>query len=90
MPTKGKKTTRGAPEMYEEVKGRVNLSLTRAGVEGLDALASTFGLSRSELVERIGRGLIPLHPDTIPEAAKEVRAALGKQLRRRSLQMSAP
>ena len=60
MPEKGRKKLRGQPELYDEVKGQVNLSLTATGVQGLDALAKNMGLSRSELVEQIGRGLLPV------------------------------
>ncbi len=57
---KGKKTSQGYPELYDEVKKRVNLSLTPTAIAGLDKLSQEFNLSRSELVEQIGRGLIPL------------------------------
>lgn len=57
---KGRKRVRGIPELHDELKTRVNLSLTPTGIEGLDTLASKWGLSRSELVERIGRGQISL------------------------------
>jgi hypothetical protein len=65
MPEKGQKKLRGQPEIYSEVKGQVNLSLTKTGVQGLDELANTVGLSRSEFVEQIGRRLIyvPLEED---------------------------
>ncbi|MGF1522649.1 MAG: hypothetical protein ACFBSF_10075 [Leptolyngbyaceae cyanobacterium] len=36
------------------------MSLTRSGIDGLDILAESLNLSRSEFVERIGRGLIPI------------------------------
>jgi len=58
MPKKGQKKLRGQPEIYDEVKGQVSLSMTRAGVRGLDNLAATMGLSRSEFVEQVGRRLI--------------------------------
>lgn len=58
MPEKGRKKLRGKPELYDEVKGQVNLSLTATGVKGLDDLAKKMGLSRSELIEQIGRGLL--------------------------------
>jgi|GEM_PF-1028212 len=57
---KGLKGKRGRPELYDEVKGKMTLSLTRTAIEGLDELAVQHDLSRSELVERIGRGLIPI------------------------------
>ncbi|MBD2001405.1 ribbon-helix-helix protein, CopG family [Leptolyngbya sp. FACHB-541] len=58
MPKRGQKKLRGQPEIYDEVKGQVNLSLTRSGVQGIDELATAMGLSRSEFVEQIGRQLI--------------------------------
>lgn len=58
MPKRGQKKLRGQPEIYDEVKGQVNLSLTKSGVQGIDELATTMGLSRSEFVEQIGRRLI--------------------------------
>lgn len=64
MGKKGQKGYRGQPDMYDEVKGRYNMTLTPTAVKGLDALASSMNLSRSELVEQFGRGLIPiLTPD---------------------------
>lgn len=66
MPEKGRKKLRGQPELYDEVKGQVNLSLTATGVKGLDELAKQMGLSRSELIEQVGRGLLPvLSPDEL-------------------------
>ncbi len=62
--SKGKKTSKGYPEFYDEVKKRVNLSLTPTGIAGLDKLSQELNLSRSELVEQIGRGLIPLAEQT--------------------------
>lgn len=60
MPEKGRKKVRGQPELYDEVKGQVNLSLTETGVKGLDSLAKKMGLSRSEFIEQIGRGILPV------------------------------
>ncbi len=57
---KGKKTSQGYPELYDEVKKRVNLSLTPTAIAGLDKLSQELNLSRSELVEQIGRGSIPI------------------------------
>lgn len=57
---KGHKRTKGVPELHDELKTRINLSLTPTAVEGLDAIATELGISRSELVERIGRRKILL------------------------------
>jgi hypothetical protein len=55
---KGRKRVRGVPQLHEELKKRVSIALTPTGIQGLDALAARQKISRSELVERIGRGLI--------------------------------
>jgi len=60
MPKKGRKKLRGQPEIYDEVKGQVSLSLTKTSVQGLDEIATSMGLSRSEFVEQVGRRLIPV------------------------------
>jgi hypothetical protein len=57
---KGIKSKRGQGEMYDEVKAKQTLSLTPTAVKGLDKLAESLGISRSEVVEQIGRGIIPL------------------------------
>jgi hypothetical protein len=63
MAKKGSKNAPGVPEIWEEVKKRYNVALTPKAVAGLDDLAKQAGLSRSELVERIGRELIPVALD---------------------------
>ena len=65
MSKKGQKNERGKPEKWDELKKRVMLSLTPTGVDGLDAIASSLGLNRSELVERIGRGVILIHLENL-------------------------
>jgi metal-responsive CopG/Arc/MetJ family transcriptional regulator len=50
----------GGPPIWEEAKKRVNMTLTPKAVTGLDTLAGKWKLSRSELVERIGRGIIEI------------------------------
>ena len=57
---KGQKKLKGVPDLHDEVKKRANLSLTPTAIAGLDKLSQELDLSRSELVEQIGRGLIPL------------------------------
>ena len=59
---KGRKRVRGVPELHDELKKQVNVVLTPTGIEGLDAIAAEMKLSRSELIEQIGRNLIPLAP----------------------------
>ncbi len=61
MGKKGVRSSKGQPEAYDEVKTRINLSLTPTAVKGLDELTSEMGLaSRSDLVEQIGRRILPL------------------------------
>ena len=48
--------------MYGEAKKRRQLLATDQGWEGFKALATSMDLSASELVERLGRGTIPLDP----------------------------
>lgn len=62
MAKKGQKSLRGQPEEWGELKRRVNMTLTPTSVSGLDSLASSLGLCRSELVERIGRGDFLIRP----------------------------
>lgn len=71
MPKKRQKKLKGQPEIYDEVKGQVNLSLTPTGTKGLDTLAGTMGLSRSELAERIGRRLISVLTPEDKEVVKK-------------------
>jgi hypothetical protein len=62
---------KGVLKLNNELKKRVNLSLTPTGVEGLEVLAARRGLSRSELVEQIGRGHIPLPDEWEDETESE-------------------
>jgi hypothetical protein len=45
---------------YEEPKKRHEVMVTPEGWEGFKALASDRGLSASELIEQLGRGLIEI------------------------------
>ena len=44
--------------MYEEIKKPLTIAVTPTAVTGLDEQAEEFGISRSELIERIGRRLL--------------------------------
>lgn len=62
---KGVKSMRGQPENYDQHRKRVCLSLTQTATRGLDEISQDFKLSRSELVEKIGRReykLVPVAP----------------------------
>ncbi len=52
------KSLRGQPEIYNEVKEPRAIGLTLTAVAGLDQIAAEMEISRSELVERIGRGIL--------------------------------
>lgn len=60
---KGSKRVKGVPELQDELKTRVNLSITPTAIQKLDLMAAERGISKSELVERIARGQIPLEND---------------------------
>ena len=51
---------KGEPAFYDEMKKRVGISVTPTALEGFDEHATTWDVSKSELIERIGRGIIPL------------------------------
>lgn len=46
----------------EEGRTRVNMTLEQQAIAGLDRIAQGMGISRSELVNQIGKGTIPLYP----------------------------
>ncbi|HAZ46933.1 MAG TPA: hypothetical protein DDW76_34380 [Cyanobacteria bacterium UBA11369] len=49
-------------EGYGEKKDRVNITLTPTAQRLLDQQASVLGVSRSELIEQIARGLLGSYP----------------------------
>lgn len=65
MPKKNLKITKGEPELYDEKKKPLNIAMTPTGAKMLDDLAKNMGLTRSELVERIARGVIPLQTNSL-------------------------
>ena len=52
------RNNRGIGILYPEKKEIITAALTPTGRDGLDALAAQMKLSRSELLERIGRGVL--------------------------------
>lgn len=51
----------GRPQHYKSKKERRNVSITPEGWEGIDKLAKQYGCSsKSELLEKLGRGIIKL------------------------------
>lgn len=57
---KGIKSRRGQPEHYSEIKKCVSIGITPTALAGLDELSQERAISRSEMIERIGRGSIKL------------------------------
>lgn len=55
-PSPSRKSLREKPEIYDELKQPTTVGLTPTGRMGFDQLAAEMGISRSELVEQIGRG----------------------------------
>ncbi len=74
MPVKGRKSTKGIGDLYESPKTRISLMVTEEALEALDKMASELGISRSELVERFGRGIIQF-PEQEQPAKKRKRSA---------------
>jgi len=58
---------RGQPEIYKELKKIASFSLTPTAIEGLKQLSAQLNISRSEVLERIGRGVF-----TIAELKTEI------------------
>jgi hypothetical protein len=53
----------GAEPLYESAKKKRSLWVTDLAWEQLDHLAQAHNLSRAELIERLGRGLLRLESD---------------------------
>lgn len=61
MGRKGRKSTKGIPEDWDEPKTeKLTLQMTPTGRRLIGEIAQKFNISISELVERIARGVIPL------------------------------
>lgn len=56
-----------APMEYGEAKKKYTITLTPTAWATLDEMATRVGLSRSDLVERLARGLIPCDRKTLLE-----------------------
>jgi hypothetical protein len=57
---KGVKSRRGCPELYDELKKPTTVALTPTALAGLDEISKALGISRSELIERIGRKVLSI------------------------------
>jgi hypothetical protein len=58
---KGVKSCRGCPELYDELKKPTTVGLTPTALAGLDEISKALGISRSELIERIGRKVLSIN-----------------------------
>jgi hypothetical protein len=67
--SKGKKSLRGQPELYDEVKKPRSFGITLTALAGLDEISRELSISKSELIERIGRQLIQLQASSIVSSA---------------------
>lgn len=76
MAKKGQKSRKGVGEFYDEVKVDTLLSLTPTARGRLDQQAQAMGISRSEVVERLARGLIA--PPGAVSLSQQERLSLGK------------
>ena len=85
LPHRGQKALRGKPLAYEELKRDATFSLTPKAIAGIDELAARFNCpSRSELIERLGRGVfslaegpLKLREEELKVVAKELASLLG-------------
>lgn len=60
QPLNGEPKRKSRETFYGEPKRPTIFSLTPTASEKLDVLAAEFSLSRSELIEQIARGIIPV------------------------------
>jgi len=67
---KGGRRVKGEGAIYSETKKFVTFTLTPSGIAHLNELADQYDLSRSEFVEQIARGVIPLSSGS-PQPAPE-------------------
>jgi len=70
----------GRPSIYGQRKTSIAVSLSPDGVEQLDAIAESLGLSRSEFIERIARGVYLVTPATTPTLDEADAEEMGKPL----------
>jgi len=61
---KGIACRKGEPIFWDELKERINLSLTPTAIAKLTQIADQENLTRSEALERILIGILPMTPPT--------------------------
>jgi len=62
---------RGQPEIYNELKKITSFSITPTAQLGLKQLSEQLNISRSELIERIGRGLLTINENELKTEVEE-------------------
>lgn len=72
---RGKKQNQADKMAWGEVKERFSIMLTPTASQKIDARAKALGLSRSELLEQIARGMVGVSDTDITNKDKE---SLGK------------
>jgi hypothetical protein len=68
---KGVKSMRGQPEIYNELKKITSFSITPTARLGLKQLSEQLNISCSELIERIGRGLLTINENELKTEVDE-------------------
>jgi tartrate dehydratase beta subunit/fumarate hydratase class I family protein len=67
----GRKRIKGEGILWDEPKKRVSIVLTPTAIEGLDKMADSLNISRSELIEMVGRG--DLRQEEISDSEKKLK-----------------
>ncbi len=62
---------RGQPEIYNELKKITSFSITPTARLGLKQLSEQLNISCSELIERIGRGLLTINENELKTEVDE-------------------
>jgi len=60
---RNRQSLKNVPDYWDELKRTYSMTLTPTSAANLDAIAQQLEISRSELVEQIGRGIIGLKLD---------------------------
>lgn len=76
---KGGRRVKGSGAMYNETKKFVTFTLTPSGIASLDALADQYDVSRSEFVEQVARGVIPVSGRSSQPKSEQDADPLGKK-----------
>ncbi|MBD2184821.1 hypothetical protein H6S82_01115 [Planktothrix sp. FACHB-1355] len=79
MSKEGRKRVKGIPVYWDELKSKRTLTLTDTAWECLGQKAERIGVSKSELIEALSRGVIPaLTLEDLEVLGKRLRKSLPK------------